>query len=71
MRRLSHVFFVLFVITGLVGLCMVGGASAKDIKVGAVINLTGPASTWGQFHAKGHKDYFRYVYVCWVSVGAN
>jgi branched-chain amino acid transport system substrate-binding protein len=37
------------------------GASAKTIKVGAVINLTGPASTWGQFHAKGHKDYFRYV----------
>ncbi|MBW2358338.1 MAG: ABC transporter substrate-binding protein [Deltaproteobacteria bacterium] len=37
------------------------GAIAKDIKVGAIINLTGPASTWGQFHAKGHKDYFRYV----------
>jgi branched-chain amino acid transport system substrate-binding protein len=37
------------------------GAWAKDIKVGAVINLTGPASTWGQFHAKGHQDYFRYV----------
>ena len=35
--------------------------SADEIKVGAVINLTGPASTWGQFHAKGHKDYFRYV----------
>ncbi len=37
------------------------GASIPEIKVGAVINLTGPASTWGQFHAKGHKDYFRYV----------
>ncbi len=34
---------------------------AKDIKVGAAINLTGPASTWGQFHAKGHQDYFTYV----------
>jgi len=33
----------------------------KPIKVGAVINLTGPASTWGQYHAKGHQDYFRYV----------
>ena len=33
----------------------------KEIKVGAIINLTGPASTWGQFHAKGHKDYFKYV----------
>lgn len=31
------------------------------IKVGAIINLTGPASTWGQYHAKGHQDYFRYV----------
>jgi len=34
---------------------------AKPIKVGAAINLTGPASTWGQFHAKGQQDYFRYV----------
>ncbi|MBW2650482.1 MAG: ABC transporter substrate-binding protein [Deltaproteobacteria bacterium] len=25
------------------------------------MNLTGPASTWGQFHAKGQQDYFRYV----------
>ncbi len=39
----------------------VTGALAKDIKVGAVINLTGPASTWGQFHAKAHQEYFRYV----------
>jgi branched-chain amino acid transport system substrate-binding protein len=36
-------------------------AEAKTIKVGAAINLTGPASTWGQFHAKGQQDYFRYV----------
>ncbi len=35
--------------------------AAEDIKVGAAINLTGPASTWGQFHAKGQQDYFRYV----------
>jgi branched-chain amino acid transport system substrate-binding protein len=34
---------------------------AQPIKVGAAINLTGPASTWGQFHAKGQQDYFRYV----------
>jgi branched-chain amino acid transport system substrate-binding protein len=33
----------------------------EPIRVGAVINLTGPASTWGQFHAKGQQDYFRYV----------
>ncbi len=33
----------------------------KTIKVGAAINLTGPASSWGQFHEKGQRDYFRYV----------
>ena len=36
-------------------------AQTKIIKVGAAINLTGPASTWGQFHEKGQRDYFRYV----------
>jgi branched-chain amino acid transport system substrate-binding protein len=36
-------------------------AQKKVIKVGAAINLTGPASTWGQFHEKGQRDYFRYV----------
>lgn len=40
----------------------VPGAWAEEpIRVGAVINLTGPASTWGQYHARGHRDYFRYV----------
>jgi branched-chain amino acid transport system substrate-binding protein len=38
-----------------------GSIQAKTIKVGAAINLTGPASTWGQFHEKGQRDYFRYV----------
>jgi len=38
-----------------------GTGMSKNIKVGAAINLTGPASTWGQFHAKGQQDYFRYV----------
>ena len=46
---------------GFIDIGMVSEASTKNIKVGAVINLTGPASTWGQFHAKGHKDYFRYI----------
>ena len=36
-------------------------AGAKTIKVGAAINMTGPASTWGQFHAKGLQDYLAYV----------
>jgi branched-chain amino acid transport system substrate-binding protein len=38
-----------------------GSGNASPIKVGAAINLTGPASTWGQYHAKGQQDYFRYV----------
>ncbi|NIS62482.1 MAG: ABC transporter substrate-binding protein [Proteobacteria bacterium] len=38
-----------------------GGWTEEPIKVGAVINLTGPASTWGQYHARGHRDYFRHV----------
>ncbi len=38
-----------------------GTGISDNIKVGAAINLTGPASTWGQFHAKGQQDYFRYV----------
>lgn len=49
------------VAAGVLMLGLVSGVSAKDIRVGAVINLTGPASTWGQFHAKGHREYFRYV----------
>ncbi|MFB3926631.1 MAG: ABC transporter substrate-binding protein [Syntrophales bacterium] len=35
--------------------------AAGPIKVGAAINLTGPASSWGQYHAKGQQDYFNYV----------
>ena len=58
-------FFLLAVtavfVAGLFTMGTFTDVSAKDIKVGAIINLTGPASTWGQFHAKGLKDYFRYV----------
>ncbi len=35
--------------------------AAETIKIGAAINLTGPASTWGQYHAKGQQDYFNYI----------
>ena len=41
--------------------CGVFNVQAQTIKVGAAINLTGPASSWGQFHEKGQRDYFRYV----------
>jgi branched-chain amino acid transport system substrate-binding protein len=44
---------------------------AKTIKVGAAINMTGPASSWGQFHAKGQQDYFRYVNEVKGGVGGN
>ncbi len=39
----------------------VSARAESPIKVGAAINLTGPASTWGQYHAKGTQDYLRYV----------
>jgi len=54
-RILVTVLSAIFLIAG------VGSLQASTIKVGAAINLTGPASTWGQFHEKGQRDYFRYV----------
>jgi ABC-type branched-subunit amino acid transport system substrate-binding protein len=33
--------------------------------------MTGPASSWGQFHAKGQQDYFRYVNEVKGGVGGN
>ncbi len=53
--------FVLALMVGIIGIIFISPAWAQNIKVGAVINLTGPASSWGQYHAKGHQDYFRYV----------
>ncbi len=61
MRKLLFFATVTLIIAGMITIGFPIGATAKDIKVGAIINLTGPASTWGQFHAKGLKDYFRYV----------
>ncbi len=60
MRKLIIISIItMFVLSG-----MVIGAWAKEekpITVGFVCNLTGPASTWGQYHARGHRDYFNYV----------
>lgn len=53
--------FIFGIILGLVCMVWVVNGVAQPIKVGAVINLTGPASTWGQYHAKGHRDYTNYV----------
>lgn len=48
-------------VAGIAIFCGAMSASAENIKVGAAMNLTGPASTWGQFHQKGQQDYFKYV----------
>ena len=71
MHRFIKFFVVLVILAGFMTFGQVTEALAKDIKVGAVINLTGPASTWGQFHAKGHKDYFRYVNEVKGGIGGN
>ncbi len=58
MRRLNRI--ILLAAAALV-LAWTNAGMAKNIKVGSAINMTGPASTWGQFHAKGQHDYFQYV----------
>jgi branched-chain amino acid transport system substrate-binding protein len=58
MNRLKRVVLLTTLVTVLL---WPGTGISKTVKVGAAINLTGPASTWGQFHAKGQQDYFRYV----------
>lgn len=59
MKKWSSIILALTVFVFLVA----GQAQAqkKQIKVGAAINLTGPASSWGKFHEKGQRDYFQYV----------
>jgi len=53
--------FILAIIFGMILVGLVGSGEAQPVKIGAVINLTGPASSWGQYHAKGHQDYIKYV----------
>jgi branched-chain amino acid transport system substrate-binding protein len=48
-------------VLGIIGMGFAASGGAQAIKIGAVINLTGPASSWGQYHAKGHQDYIKYV----------
>lgn len=59
MKKSSICFLAMMVVLLLVA-CQ-PAKQEKTIKVGAAINMTGPASSWGQFHAKGQQDYFRYV----------
>jgi branched-chain amino acid transport system substrate-binding protein len=71
MRKIFMSAVFVLAIAGLITTGAVTSASAKDVKVGAIINLTGPASTWGQFHAKGLQDYFRYVNEVKGGIGGN
>jgi branched-chain amino acid transport system substrate-binding protein len=71
MRKIFMSAVFVLAIAGLITTGAVTTASAKDVKVGAIINLTGPASTWGQFHAKGLQDYFRYVNEVKGGIGGN
>jgi len=61
--RMTMRLILISALAAALGVPFASGASAAEppIKVGAAINMTGPASTWGQFHAKGQQDYFRYV----------
>jgi len=60
MKRITNLFLIA-ALSIAVALCVVETTNAGTIKVGAAINLTGPASTFGKYHAKGHQDYFNYV----------
>jgi branched-chain amino acid transport system substrate-binding protein len=53
--------FIFSMMVGMICFGLVVGGGAQPVKIGAVINLTGPASSWGQYHAKGHQDYIKYV----------
>jgi branched-chain amino acid transport system substrate-binding protein len=54
--------FILLTLSAFLFMTMNGQAAEKKIiKVGAAINMTGPASSWGKFHEKGQRDYFQYV----------
>lgn len=71
MRRLFQFLVVIVGVTVFIGFGLTTGAVAKEVKIGAVINLTGPASSWGQYHAKGQQDYVRYINEVKGGVGGN
>ena len=53
--------FIFAIIVGIFCISLSVSGWAQPIRVGSVINLTGPSSSWGQYHAKGEQDYFKYV----------
>ena len=65
MRRLlfSSIFFV---VSGICSLSVplsphAENASAENIRIGAIVDLTGPHATRGQLNLRGMEDYFRYI----------
>jgi branched-chain amino acid transport system substrate-binding protein len=52
---------ILTIILGVICIGLAVNGVAQPIRVGSIINLTGPSSSWGQYHAKGEQDYFKYV----------
>ena len=65
MERLlfSSIFFVLFGIFSIIfPSCLhAENASVEDIRIGAIVDLTGPHATRGQLNLRGMEDYFRYI----------
>jgi len=53
--------FIFLAILGFICFAIEINALAKTIKVGAAVNLTGPASGWGRPQGRGLQDYLRYV----------
>ncbi len=65
MRRLLFVsiFFAVFGIFSIIlPSCLhAENASAENIRIGAIVDLTGPHATRGQLNLRGMEDYFRYI----------
>ena len=60
---LTSIFLVVF------GICSIihpsgihaENASAENVRIGAIVDLTGPHATRGQLNLRGMEDYFRYI----------
>jgi branched-chain amino acid transport system substrate-binding protein len=61
MSRISKALTIVMALALAVLMGWVNDAQTRTLKIGAAINLTGPASTWGRFHARGLQDYLSYV----------
>jgi branched-chain amino acid transport system substrate-binding protein len=61
MNRISKALTIVMALALVVLMGWMNDTQARTLKIGAAINLTGPASTWGRFHAKGLQDYLNYV----------